>query len=143
MRDPLWGTEIGRLHLAGKVTHVMLAAGKQWAEYATRYSQALCSPSPDPRAIAIGTASGRSDIDPDSYEGRREVRRHIRAVQSFVDAAAALTAQSAASVGVVRSVCERNEVLSGHYDLMRLCSGLQVLADFWGLTNVRKSSHVR
>lgn len=143
MRDPLWGTELGRLHLAGKITFAMLSAGKQWAEYASRYSQALCSPAPDPRAINIGSGGGRDDIDPDSYEGRKEVRRHVRAVQSFTDASVALRSEEIAAMGIVRSVCERNETIVGHGDLIRLCSGLQALADFWGLTDARKSRHVR
>lgn len=143
MRDPLWGTELGRLHLAGKISFLQLSAGKQWAEYAMRYSQALCSPPPDPRAIALGQASGRSEVDPDSYEGRREARRHIRAVESFVDAAAALRTDHAASVNIVRTVCERDETIAGHQDLIRLASGLQALVDFWGLTEAGKSRHVR
>jgi hypothetical protein len=143
MRDPLWGTELGRLHLTGKIDFLQLSAGRQWAEYAARYSQALCSPPPDPKAIAIGVSGGRSDIDPDSYEGRREVRRHVRAVQSFIDAAAALKVDTASSFAIVRTVCERNATIAGHQELIRLVSGLQALVHSWGLTEAGKSHHVR
>lgn len=132
MRDPLWGTEIGRLYLAGKITATMFAAGKRWAELATKYSQALCSPSPDPRAISLDRA-GSHHVDPDSPEGRREARRHVRAVASFIDAHAALRTHSTAADRAVRATCERNDTISGHAELLALSGGLSRLAAFWGL----------
>lgn len=64
MRDPTWGTELGRLYLVGKITATMFAAGKRWGELASQYSQALCSPAPDPKAICLERMGG-SPIDPD------------------------------------------------------------------------------
>ena len=133
MRDPLWGTEIGRLYLASKITSTMFAAGKRWAELATQYSQALCSPAPDPKAISL-ERTGAQYIDPDSAEGRREARRHARAVQSFLDAHAALmTDAGPAAERAVRTTCERGEMITGHADLIALSTGLSRLAEFWGL----------
>jgi hypothetical protein len=136
MRDPLWGTEIGRLYLAGKITSTMFAAGKRWAELATQYSQALCSPCPDPKAISLERAGG-SAIDPDSPDGRKEARRHARAVASFIDAHASLKTHGCAAERLVRSTCERGETIIGHQDLIALAGGLDRLANFWGLTNQR------
>ncbi len=138
MRDPLWGTELGRLHLGGKITAAMLAAGRQWGESASKYHQALQSPSPDPKAINFNRGAGGEAIDPDSPEGRKEARRHARAVQSFIDAHVALTTTSAASERVVRLVCERNEMLTGHEGLIALTNGLSTLADFWGMADGRR-----
>lgn len=138
MRDPTWGTELGRLYLVGKITSAMFAAGKRWGELAARYSQALCSPSPDPKAVCFDRSGGESP-DPDSYEGRKEARRHLRAVASFMDAHVALKADSIGSERVVRFVCERNEMLLGHEGLICLTRGLSTLAGFWGLTDLRKS----
>lgn len=139
MRDPLWGTELGRLYLVGKITSTMYAAGKRWGELSSKYSQALCSPSPDPRAVCFDR-SGGSSVDPDSHEGRKEARRHVRAVASFVDAHASLkTDGGSMAERVVRSLCERNQMLSGHVELLALCSGLSTIAGFWGLTDSRKS----
>jgi hypothetical protein len=138
MRDPTWGTELGRLYLVGKITATMFAAGKRWGELASSYSQALCSPSPDPKAVCFDRSGGESP-DPDSYEGRKEARRHERAVASFIDAHAALVTTSAASERIVRTVCERNELLLGHESLLSLVRGLDALAGFWGLTDQRKS----
>jgi hypothetical protein len=138
MRDPTWGTEIGRLYLAGKITAMAYAAGKRWAELAVLYSRALCSPPPDPKAVCFDRAGGDS-LDPDSYEGRKEARRHERAIASFLDAHAALKSTSATSERVVRRVCERNEMLAGHESLLALSRGLEALAGFWGLTNTVRS----
>lgn len=138
LRDQAWGTELGRLYLVGKVTATMYAAGRRWAELASKYSQALCSPSPDPKAVSFDR-SGGSQVDPDSHEGRKEARRHVRAVTSFIDAHAALKSTSRASERIVRSMCESNEMLSGHESLIALSTGLSALAGFWGLTEQRKS----
>lgn len=138
MRDPTWGTEIGRLYLAGKISSMAYAAGKRWAEQAVLYSRALCSPSPDPKAVCFDRSGGDS-LDPDSHEGRKEVRRHQRAVASFVDAHAALCACLPSPERVVRAMCERNEMLTGHESLLALNRGLLALASFWGLTDSRKS----
>jgi hypothetical protein len=146
MRDPMWGTELGRLHLAGKITATMFAAGRRWAELASQYSQALCSPSPDPKAISLERSSGGTSHDPDSAEGRKEARRHARAVQSFIDANVALKDHSRASERIVRSTCERGEMVHGHQDMMALTGGLERLASFWGLTggtNRLSDRHIR
>jgi hypothetical protein len=112
MRDALWGTEIGRLYLASKITSTMFAAGKRWSELASQYSTALCSPAPDPKAISLDRSSTSHKIDPDSADGRREARRHARAVQSFVDAHVALKDHSRAAERIVRATCERGEMPS-------------------------------
>lgn len=138
MRDPTWGTELGRLYLVGKITAEMFAAGKRWGEMAVQYSQALCSPCPDPKAVCFDRSGGESP-DPDSHEGRREARRHVRAIASFIDAHAALKTDSPPSERIVRAMCERNEMLPGHESLIALSRGLAVLAGFWGLTHHRKS----
>lgn len=132
MRDPLWGTEIGRLYLAGKITATMFAAGKRWAELAAQYSQALQSPAPDPKAISIERI-GAQHIDPDSPEGRREARRHARAVASFLDAHIAIMNHGRAAERIVRTVCERGQMAQGHAEIIALTGGLATLAAFWGL----------
>lgn len=139
MRDPTWGTELGRLYLVGKINASMYAAGKRWGELSSKYSQALQSPSPDPKAMCFDRSGGEA-ADPDSYEGRKEVRRHERAIASFIDANAALVKDGGSTAArIVRAMCERNQMLTGHHDLLSLCTGLSTLAGFWGLTDSRKS----
>lgn len=138
LRDPMWGTELGRLHLTGRINSAQFAAGKQWSEYAAQYSQAMLSPNPDPKAIALD-AMGSEPIDPDSHAGRKEARRHERSVASFIDARVALQKTLGTSERILRHVCERNEMVSGHFEVLSLACGLTALADFWGLTRTHKS----
>ncbi len=138
LRDPMWGTELGRLHLTGKITTVQFAAGRQWCEYAARYQQALCCPSPDPKAVAWESLKSEG-ADPDSPEGRKEARRHVRSVASYQDAHVALKSSLGVSVRILQQVCERDEMLTGHMELQSLICGLDALAGFWGLTDGRKS----
>ena len=70
MKDPIWGTQLGILHLSGKLTSSQLAAGKRWAELAADYSAATQSPKP-PRSVALEASAG-SAVDPDSAKGREK-----------------------------------------------------------------------
>lgn len=142
-RHQEWGTPLGRLLLAGRITEQQYAAGLRWADYAAKYSQAMQSPSPDPRSIQIGEGRGGHHIDPDSADGRAEARRHARAIKSFVNAGAALSCNGDLAVRVVRGVCERGNNLEGHQQFLALRSGLSTLASFWGLTSSDKSVSVR
>lgn len=144
MRDPLWGSQIGRLHMAGKISAEQLAAGKRWAERAALYRAAIESPSPDPKAMNFNSSTG-SPIDPDSDRGQREIARHRAAINSFIDVHAALATMvnGRQIVGTVRSVCEREEAPVGQEGIDHLCAGLTRIAEFYGLTGGRKSSNVR
>lgn len=138
LRDAVWGTELGRLHLTGRINTAQFAAGRKWAECATVYYQALNGPAPDPKAIAYEIVKGEA-IDPDSREGRKEARRHERAVASMIDARAAVKSTPGASERILRHICERNEMVVGHHEVMSLACALDSLASFWGLTDSRKS----
>ena len=41
LRDPEWGTELGRLYLEGTITAAMYAAGKDWREKAAKFVGSL------------------------------------------------------------------------------------------------------
>ena len=56
MKDPIWGTQLGILHLSGKLTNSQLAAGKRWAELARDYSTAYARAQ---RAAVTRTGSQR------------------------------------------------------------------------------------
>jgi hypothetical protein len=58
-----------------------------------RTGKPFCSPAPDPKAVCFDRSGGEG-ADPDSAEGRKEARRHERAVTSFIDAHAALKTHS-------------------------------------------------
>src|SRR5690606_38163131 len=120
MRDPFWGSQIGCLFLAGKLTAEQFAAGKRWAERAALYSRALDSPS-GLHAMDYNRGAGGAPVDPFSEEGLRQAERHRRAAASFVDAHVALCEAGSDVVKAVRSVCEDDEAPVGQNGLNNLC----------------------
>jgi len=86
LRDPVWSSEIGRLHLQDKITSSQFAAAKRWSVAA--YSDACYSPRP-PQTMSLDAAGGTS-ADPDSATGIRDARRHERAVESYLEGRTAL-----------------------------------------------------
>jgi hypothetical protein len=103
MRDALWASQLGRLHLAGKLNASQLAAGKRWTELVANYAEASQAPRP-PRTKPLDNADGTS-IDPDSIAGAKEARRHERATADYLDGRHALRLAGSAAERVVDSVC--------------------------------------
>lgn len=136
MRDPEWGTELGRLFLAHKITPEQFAAGKRWASLAARYAQAICAPSPNPPSLNIGQGRAGAPIDVDTDEGQAEAKRHQKAVSAYLAAQESLDGRGTSAI---RTIVEANEALSGHQQLLDLMAGLSTLADHWRLTAKPKS----
>ena len=129
MKDPIWGTQLGILHLSGKLTSSQLAAGKRWADLARDYSAACQSPRA-PKSVDIEPGGG-SPIDPDSAKGLREARRHSQIVHGYLGSLEALKRTGEAPRLAVRDVCEFNLFPVGSFQLAALRTGLQGLAAWW------------
>ena len=129
LKDPIWATQLGILHLEGKLTTSQFAAGKRWAELARDYSVAMQSPK-SPRSVAL-EASGGSPIDPNSAKGVKEARQHSRTVHGYLGALEALKRTGEAPRLAVRDVCEFNLFPVGSFQLAALRTGLQGLAAWW------------
>jgi hypothetical protein len=137
LRDPEWGTELGRLYLESAINDVMYRAGNRWREQASRYRNAIGvfpihSASVEPVARAMTP-------DPDSDEGREQARRETDAAERFFAAHAALIASGALAENAVRRLCEEDQSLIGISELKAARCGLQALAMHYGLTNQGKS----
>lgn len=143
MRDPEWGTELGRLFLVGKVTPQEFAAGKRWAKLSAAYSVALQSPAADPRAMNPEGGGQSHPPDADSHEGKAEAERHRRATEAYLSAEGALLEIGVARFYAVKVVCDRNETLCGYQQLRDLKAGLFGLSERWNLTSASKSPNVR
>jgi hypothetical protein len=129
LRDPAWGSTLGRLYLSGKVTGTQFAAGKRWAKLAARYSSAAISPK-QPRSAKLA-AEGGSPVDPDSAKGRREALQEANLAASYVEALVVLERMGALPRRAVVNACEYgiNPVgVSGLHDLQK---GLQGLVAWW------------
>ncbi len=53
LRDPQFGSMLGRVHLTGKITRAEFAAGKRWAELTTEYN--IFCEAPRPRKPSTST----------------------------------------------------------------------------------------
>ena len=129
LRDSAWATEIGRLHLVGKVSATQFAAAKKWEQIVSNYSVACQSPrAPITKSL---DPHGGQPADPDSEAGTREVRRHERATVAYLDGLNALRLAGSAAEHAIESICIRDSAPVGLAELNALRTGLQSLASHW------------
>jgi hypothetical protein len=133
MQNPEWGSELGRLLLAGKVEPELYAAGQRWAECATRYRHALDAPRPNPSPARFEPKSPAAAVDPASALGQKQTAREVAAIGALQEAHAALRTAGALAERVVRRVCEHDEAVCGTGEFVALRRGLLALALFWGM----------
>ena len=133
MQNPEWGSELGRLLLAGKVEPELYAAGQHWAERATRYRHALDAPRPNPPPARFEPKSPAAAVDPASALGQKQTAREVAAIGALQEAHAALRTAGVLAERVVRRVCEHDEAVCGTSEFVALRRGLLALALFWGM----------
>src|ERR1700759_1626797 len=80
MQNPAWGSELGRLLLAGKLEAELYAAGQHWSECATRYRQPLAAPRPNPPTARFEPKSPAAAVDPASDAGLKQTAREVAAI---------------------------------------------------------------
>lgn len=137
LRDPEWGTELGRLYLGGAITPAMYAAGKKWAELARSYQHAI-------GAFPVRSATVEPGIrshtpDPDSDEGRKLAKRESDGAERFFAAHAALIGSDGMLIeSLVRGLCEHDKPIIGLDDLGKVRTGLMRLVSHWDLTGTGK-----
>lgn len=138
MRQPEWGTQLGRLFLNGKLTADRFEAGKRWALMAADYHKAILA-RPFPAAIAIERRGHGHPVDPDSDAGREEAADDTAAMLAMQEAHAELLGAGCLAEHAVRSVCEKDEAPVGIDGLEALDRGLMWLSNHWGLTTTPKN----
>ena len=132
LHNPLWGTQIGIMHLKGEITLFEMEAGKRWANLARRYRQALGAKGVKP--VNLERVGASCEYDPDSEEGRLLSAQERDICDDFEAALEALHEADRSAVFAVRMVCEDDQVLSwAQKSSAKL--GLAALARHWGLTN--------
>lgn len=144
MAAPEWGTELGRLFLAGKIGPRIFETGKRCARLFAAYRKAIASPLEAPTSSAFVNEGRRRDADPDTLEGQRDAIRDGKIMDAAEEAFAVLDCVGADKRRVVEAVCERNETPIGEVGLDNLRLGLAWLGQHWGLLNLTGSkSYVR
>ena len=129
LKDPVWATQIGILHLQGKLTASQFAAGARWASLARDYSAAVGAPR-QPRSANLDPTGG-TPADPDTLKGALEARQHTRTVHHYLGALETLRRTGEAPRLAVRDTCEFNLHPAGSFQLAALRTGLQALAAWW------------
>lgn len=133
LRDPEWGTELGRLFLESSLTPLQYAAGRRFQRELAAYHSAIGAFP----VRAISLESHRSTPpDPDSPAGKAQARREAEAIETFFEAHAVLVTTGAELL--VRGLVERDEALNGLESLLRVRAGLSELARFYALTETGK-----
>lgn len=132
LRDPMWGTELGRYLLDGEINNAEYEAGRRWGRLVTAYYEAIDARPPHPKAAALFLADPAAEPEPESEEGQRRLKVALRVVADMKEAHAILRAAGEQAEKAVRQVCEVNELPVQGAGYLRL--GLRWLALHWGLT---------
>jgi hypothetical protein len=130
MADAEWGTELGRLWLAGKISAPQYQAGKRWWNVREAYLVAIGSPMPYPPAPGNGYAYAAEDPPITTKEGRRLREKRERAVAEYDQATAAL-GNGVDVLAAFRLTMEHEQAPIGAVGLSNLAWCLDRLARHW------------
>jgi hypothetical protein len=130
LKDPVWGSMVGRLHLAHKLTTSQFNAGVTWSSLARDYSAASQSPR-EPKSANLNPVGGEPP-DPDSPQGLEEAQRHTHARHQYIAGLGIINLAGAPARRAVEATCEKDLLPAGHAQLEALGLGLSALSAFWG-----------
>lgn len=134
-----YGTELGRLYLAGQLDSPQYLAGKRWDSTVARYHEATGA---NVALIASNYLEGvgaESDPDPDTEEGRRRLKLARVAVKEMLGAVRALEAAGRDALTAVRAICEDDRSDLTWEGVKALKLGLSALDRHWRLTKNGRS----
>lgn len=137
LRDPEWGTELGRLFLENRIPAALYAAGKRWAIEAATYRSAIDIFPIRSTSLEVGIKS--HPPDPDSEDGQEVASKDRAAVERFFAAHAVLISAGMGAESAVRALCEEGRCLAGDYERRSAIAGLVHLAEHYRLTDTGKS----
>jgi hypothetical protein len=137
MRDEEWGTEFARMYLTGTFSSIQYSAGRRFRVDLAEYRRAIDASSV--RGVSYERGIQSHPPDPDSYEGQKQAELDGAATSAFLEAHRKLVKHAGVGAEMaVRRLVEHNQALEGYYDLKRAIHGLDVLAEHYRLTRVRK-----
>ena len=129
LRDASWGTMLGRIYLAEKISASEYAAGKRWAALTAEYAVACQAPRA-PTTVLLDAVGGRPP-DPDSEIGRKEVKRHEKANREYLDGRHALRLAGRNAEAVVEATVVLDQACTCFDEIKALRDGLGALATMW------------
>ena len=131
LRDAVWSSALGELHVRGKISAAQFAAGRAWLELIDDYGKATQAPK-EPRSAKLEKTNRQDWVDPDSAAGRKEARRHAKTVERYLAGQKLLRFMGEATEAAVADVCERDIYAITTFQLAALRGGLSALAALWG-----------
>jgi len=134
MASPEWGSEAGRLFLAGHIDAPMFEAAKRWSALVADWRSATGLKPPSPGSSSMFGSTKGHPPDPDSPAGKERTKKDIRLVEVMAEAHGVLLASGAVAEKIVRKACEEDCAVSTLYEKRAFCRGLELLAQHWGLT---------
>lgn len=122
MAEPRLGSQLGMLHLAGKVSEQEYAAGLAYCEARDAYTLAMGFPPPHAKGQNLSAVHGLAiQPDDDVQRDRREkAEKRLAAMEAAIGDYAVLAA--------VQWVCAEDRACEGHVQLLALQDGLRRLA---------------
>ena len=127
MRDPLWGTELGRLFLRNRITPQQFEAGKRWRSLVECWRRLQGGPSPHEKgglAPLHTETRGRgmdNANDPATIKRTRELDHELGAALDVLQAGGARQAHLCSST--VRDCCELDRPIIGLAEIAWLQDG--------------------
>jgi hypothetical protein len=135
MRDPMWGTELGRLLLGGKIEPEHFEAGRRWANLVAAWRQQHVGPPISPKGCLAnlsgeprGVASDRTD-DPEAVQRAVEIGGELKGAFAAIKDAP----EGRFALRVLQDCCEMNRAVVLVSDLASLKIGLAALSEYWAI----------
>lgn len=136
LRDPEWGSELGRLYLERAISGREYAAGKTWRAQVARFQGSIGI---FPVRSLSGEPTGRAEPpDPESDEGQKQAVKDRDAAETFFEAHTVLLWSGRGAESAVRRLCEEDQAMVGYNELQHARCGLTRLANYYELTRARK-----
>lgn len=134
MRDPIWGSELGRLFLNGKINAEQFRAGRQWSQLIARWRAVHVGPRINPKPglsalFRVGSCGPGPGSAADILADQRE-----QAIAELVDEVLDSFARGPTDPALValRECCELDVAPIGYGGLLLLSDGLDHLVALWG-----------
>lgn len=131
LADPLWESELGRMHLRGELNAVQTEAGKRWGNLARAYLKAIGAK--DIKSPCFEGGHGSIDPDPASDRGQAQIKYDMEVADDYNRAKGALEDDGIYAFKIVNKLCRENKPLD-FVDKVHAISGLNALAIYFGLT---------
>lgn len=130
--NPLFGSELGRLHMSGIINAIQLSAGQKWTRIFQLYQRIIGAKQIHPQSLQLGAAS--HDPDPESEGGKKQTDLEM-VIRAEYDGAIKAIGHGSEREKVLRHLADDQAI--PYFERQHAICGLNRLADFYRLTNAK------